>query len=108
MLATAAQLEWAGAGHHLSEAERQPSRRDMETFEAAYNAACACVARGELQKAEVLLKRSKALCEASEDLSEEEREVELIPIVVQQTFVLLRQGKLEEGVELQKSLSIPG
>lgn len=106
MLATAAQLEWAGAAHNLSESERQPSRQDMETFEAAYNAACGCVARGELQKAEVLLKRAKALCEASEDLSDEERQVELIPILVQHVYVLIRQGKLDEGAQLQSSISI--
>ena len=52
-----AQLEWALQGHLAK--TRKPGREDLEAFETAYNAACGCIARGELGQAEVLLKRSK-------------------------------------------------
>ncbi|EHA57026.1 hypothetical protein MCOR02_004388 [Pyricularia oryzae] len=106
MLAAAAQLEWAGNGHQVAESERQTSRRDMETFETAFNAACGCMARGDYGKAEVLLKRSRALCEASEELSEEEKQAELIPILVQASYVLTRLGKNDAAIECQSSISI--
>ena len=51
------QLEWAGKGDLVL--KKKPEREDMEAFETAYNAACGCIARGELGQADVLLKRSK-------------------------------------------------
>jgi signal recognition particle subunit SRP72 len=57
--ATHAQLEWQGLGDLVE--KKKPSREDLETFETAYNAACASLARGELGQGEVLLKRAKGL-----------------------------------------------
>ena len=89
-----AQLHWAGVEGAES---RKPGRQDLESFETAYNAACGSIARDELGQAEVLLKRAKQLCEHSEDLASEQKLEELIPISVQQLYVLERLGKVDEA-----------
>lgn len=104
--ATNAQLEWQGRGWAVSQEEKQPAREDLEAFETAYNAACGCISRGDFAKAAVLLKRSRDLCEATEDLDEEEKKVELVPIVVQQAYVYTKLGKLDEAASLQNSLNL--
>ncbi|KAI8958526.1 hypothetical protein F5Y11DRAFT_34588 [Daldinia sp. FL1419] len=104
LLATNAQLEWDGLGHLLREQERQPSRDHLEAFETAYNAACTCIARSDLNRASVFLKRAQDLCEASEDLSAEEKRAELLPIMVQHAYVLSRLGKETEAAVLHKSI----
>jgi signal recognition particle subunit SRP72 len=103
-LATHAQLEWQGRGDLVPEGSKQPRREDMEAFETAYNAGCGCVARGDLAKASVLLKRAADLCDAAEDLSDEDKRLELLPIVLQQAYVLTLLGRTEEAAELQKSI----
>ncbi|KAI0197443.1 hypothetical protein EV127DRAFT_356294 [Xylaria flabelliformis] len=105
LLATNAQLEWAGIGHRADDGERQSSRADLESFETAYNAACLHIARAELAKASVLLKRARDLCEASEDLSPEEKKAELLPIMVQHVYVLAQLGKDSEAAALQKLIT---
>lgn len=55
--AVEAQLEWKGLGHLVG--KRRPRREDLESFEGAYNEACKSIARGEMGKAEILLKRAK-------------------------------------------------
>ncbi|KAI0515342.1 hypothetical protein F5B22DRAFT_184465 [Xylaria bambusicola] len=102
LLAANAQLEWAGLGHQLDDSERQPSRADLESFETAYNVACAHIARAELAKASIMLKRARDLCEASEDLSPDEKKAELLPIIVQHIYVLSQLGKESEAAALQK------
>ncbi|KAI1809788.1 hypothetical protein GGS20DRAFT_570468 [Poronia punctata] len=101
-LATYAQLEWAGQGHRIHDSEREPSHTDIESFETAYNAACAYIARGDLAKASVLLKRARDLCEASEDLSADEKRAELLPIIIQHIYVLSQLGRQPEAYALQK------
>ncbi|KAK8058651.1 hypothetical protein PG994_009099 [Apiospora phragmitis] len=105
-LATSAQLEWEGKGHLLNDEERKPSNDVLEAFETAYNAACGCVARGDLSKASVLLKRARDLCNANEDLTDEEKKAELLPIMVQHAYVLTRLGKEAEALALQKSIVV--
>lgn len=104
LLAAQAQLEWQGTGDLVPDKSKQPTREDLEAFETAYNAGCGCVARGDLAKASVLLKRAADLCEATEDLSEEDKKAELLPIVLQQAYVLALLGKKEEAAALQKSV----
>lgn len=106
LLATNAQLEWGGNGHLVPQSKKQPAREDMEAFETAYNAACGCLARGDFSKAAVLLKRSRDLCEASEDLSEDEKKTELVPIIVQQAYVSTKLGKLEGAAALQTAVGL--
>ena len=97
-----AQLEWSGSGELVQ--KKQPAREDLEAFETAYNAACGSIARGELGQGEVLLKRARDLCNALEDLSEEEKQTELVPITVQQVYVLSKLGKLEEAEQLAQRI----
>jgi signal recognition particle subunit SRP72 len=118
-----AQLEWAGLGH-LAE-KKKPTREDMEAFETAYNAACGSIARGELGQGEVLLKRAKGktelqnaimeadelmgfadLCNALDDMTEDEKKNELLPIIVQQIYLLGRLGRLEEAEQLCAGINI--
>ncbi|THX95542.1 putative signal recognition particle protein [Aureobasidium pullulans] len=99
--ATYAQLEWAGRAS--ADAPQKPAREDMEAFETAYNAACQSIARDELGQAEVLLRRAKELCEASE-MDQEEKDAEIVPISIQQLYVLIRQGRLEDAQSLAATI----
>ncbi|KAI9796640.1 MAG: Signal recognition particle core component [Piccolia ochrophora] len=97
-----AQLEWAGDS--LSVRKRKFGREDLEAFETAYNAGCSSVARGGLRQGEILLQRAKELCNST-DLSDDDKKAELLPISVQQVYVLLRLGKVEQAQSLSQSLS---
>ena len=99
-----AQLEWSGQGHNAK--KRKSQREDLEAFETAYNAACQSIARGELTQAEVLLRRARDLCSSMEDMSDEDKQNELLPIGVQQIYVLVRLGELEEAARLSKGLDM--
>jgi signal recognition particle subunit SRP72 len=46
------------------------------------------------------------LCRTSEDLTPEDRAAELLPISVQQLYVLLRQGKSEEAESVLEEISV--
>ncbi|KAJ9667019.1 Signal recognition particle subunit SRP72 [Coniosporium apollinis] len=100
-----AQLEWAGRGELVQ--KKKPAREDLEAFETAYNAACGCIARGELGQGEVLLRRARDLCNALEELTEEEKVAEIMPITVQLVYVLCRLGKMEEAERLSSTIHIP-
>lgn len=104
LLATHAQLEWQGRGDLVPVKSKVPAREDLEAFETAYNAGCGCVARGDLAKAAFLLKRAADLCDATEDLSEEDKKVEMLPIVLQRAYVLSLMGQKDEAAALQKDV----
>jgi len=99
-----AQLQSQGVGHLVR--RKKPQREDLEAFESAYNVACGSIARGELGQGEVLLRRAKDLCAASEELTEEEKKAEILPIAAQQIFVLTRQGRHDEAAKVCESLEI--
>lgn len=99
-----AQLEWSGNGELVS--KKKPERVDLEAFESAYNAACASIARGELGQGEVLLKRARDLCNALDELTEEDKHAELLPITVQQIYVYVKQGKFEEAEKLAATIDV--
>jgi len=99
-----AQLEWNGQGYLVK--KKKPAREDLEAFESAYNAACGSIARCEFGQGEVLLKRAKDLCAASEELSDAEKQAELLPIMVQRAYVLVRQGRAEEAEKEMNSLGL--
>jgi len=101
------QLEWQGNGEKVEKSRKKPGREDLEAFETAYNAACGYIARGDLGAGSVLLKRARDLCEALDELSDEEKKAEVLPIMVQQAYVFTRMGKLEEAEALQKMINIP-
>ncbi|OJJ44090.1 hypothetical protein ASPZODRAFT_72804 [Penicilliopsis zonata CBS 506.65] len=99
-----AQLQWKGQSdsvHHT-----KATRDDLEAFETAFNAACLSLAKGEFGQAEILLTRAKELCRTSEDLTAEDKEAELVPILVQQLYVLNKQGKQAEAQALLEEISI--
>lgn len=99
-----AQGQWLGfldAG-----SARKPGREDFSAFETAYNAACGSIARGELSQAEVLLKRAKTLCQHSEELSDEQKVEELLPIAVQHHYVLYLLGKSDEIETVAQEINI--
>lgn len=104
LLAAYAQLEWQGRGDLVPEKSKKPGREDMEAFETAYNAGCGSLARGDLAKASILLKRAADLCDAAEDLSEEDKKMEMLPIILQQAYVLALLGKKDEAASLQKGV----
>ncbi|OQU99246.1 SRP72 RNA-binding domain-containing protein [Cladophialophora immunda] len=93
-----AQAQWLGLVDPQS--IRKVGREDLEAFETAYNAACGSIARGEYAQAEVLLKRAKELCKHSDDLTDQQKADELLPISVQQLFVLSSLGKKAEAEKL--------
>ncbi|KAF5519875.1 Signal recognition particle subunit SRP72 [Colletotrichum aenigma] len=105
-LASAAQLEWKVVDDLSDEVAPTPLAADIDTFELAYNSACGCIARGELSKASTLLQRSLRLCDDSEDLSEDDKQAEMVPIMVQQVYVYSRLGKLGEALDVQNRLSV--
>jgi len=100
------QLEWQGNGELVEKSRKKPGREDLEAFETAYNAACGYIARGDLGAGSVLLKRARDLCEALDELSDEEKKAEVLPIMVQQVYVFTRMSKLEEAAALQKMINI--
>ncbi|KAL2870837.1 signal recognition particle subunit SRP72 [Aspergillus lucknowensis] len=102
--ATDAQLQWKG--HPALVRHTRPTRDDLEAFETVYNAACLSIAKGEFDQAWMLLKRAKELCRTSEDLTTEDRDAELLPIAVQQLYVLICQGKFEEVEPILEEISI--
>lgn len=102
--ATDAQLEWTGRGDLVE--KKKPGREDLEAFETAYNAACGSIARGELGQGEVLLKRSRDLCNALDDLTDQEKIAELLPISVQQLYVVNKLGKTEEAEKLAADIAL--
>ncbi|KAL4909105.1 hypothetical protein BDW74DRAFT_77620 [Aspergillus multicolor] len=102
--ATDAQLQWKG--YPESVRHTRPTRDDLEAFETVYNAACLSIAKGEFDQAGLLLKRAKELCRTSEDLTPEDRAAELLPIAVQQLYVLICQGKSEEAESILQEISV--
>jgi signal recognition particle subunit SRP72 len=102
--ATTAQLLWKRKGN--SEGLKRPTREDLEAFETTYNAACASIAMGDIRQGELLLKRAKELCKTSDDLSSEDKVTEMLPISVQELYILIKQGKLEQAEEIVKEITV--
>ena len=99
--AATAQAEWQGIN------PPQPAYDDEQpdAFEVCFNIACSCIARGALEQASSLLQRAARLCDASDDLSDEDKEAEMQPILAQQAYVFARLGKTKEAVDLYNSLA---
>lgn len=103
-LAVDAQLQWQGQGNLARKSKAD--REDLEAFETAYNAACNSIARGELAQGEVLLKRAKDLCLTSDELSDADKKAEIMPILIQQIYVLHKLGKFDEAAQFAAEVSV--
>ncbi|KAG6003072.1 hypothetical protein E4U21_002404 [Claviceps maximensis] len=99
--AAEAQAHWRGIDT-LHDVESQ----GFESFELCYNAAFANIAQGSLSVAMELLKRALTLCDASDELSNEEKDEERKSILAQQVFVLANLGKLDYAKEIHRSLKL--
>ncbi|KAG5662334.1 hypothetical protein KAF25_004752 [Fusarium avenaceum] len=95
-----AQSSWLG----YSSADKV-SVQDSDGFELCYNAACAHIASGSFETAADLLQRASRLCDASDDLTDEDKQAEMRPILAQQAYVFAKLGKLKEALDLYNSLS---
>ncbi|EXJ76845.1 hypothetical protein A1O3_10490 [Capronia epimyces CBS 606.96] len=99
-----AQAQWLGVAD--PEIPRRPERDALTAFETAYNAACGSIARGEYAQAEFLLKRAEELCKQSDDLTDQQKADELVPIRAQQLYVLLYLGKASEAEALAAGIKL--
>ncbi|VUC34083.1 unnamed protein product [Clonostachys rosea] len=98
--AAIAQGEWQGT----ASSELPVDHEELDTFEVCYNVACYYIAQGDLSRAAELLKRAVKLCDASDDLTEEDKEAEMQPILAQQAYVYAKLGKVKESLDLLTSL----
>ncbi|KKF96127.1 Signal recognition particle subunit SRP72 [Ceratocystis platani] len=98
--AVLAQLGWQGKGSDCCVA----NPKTIIAFEVAYNLACLQISKGNLMSALHLLQVSKKLCDELDDLSDEEKQSELVPILIQQVYVYSRLGFIERAKELQELL----
>ncbi|KAI5817418.1 signal recognition particle protein [Pyronema omphalodes] len=96
-------LAWDGRRGNI--ADKKVSSEDLEIFEATFNAACVQIACGKFGQATVLLKQSRKLWESIDDLSPEEKDAELEPVIVQEIYVSLRTGKFDQAKKLADELS---
>ncbi|EFR03252.1 hypothetical protein MGYG_06254 [Nannizzia gypsea CBS 118893] len=102
--ATEAQRLWAGKSSLAWDMVPNRHGLDLDVFETAYNVACEHIARGSYEKALELLTISKGLCEASDELSPEDKKAEMLPITIQEAHVYLQQGKVEEAETLIRGI----
>lgn len=104
LTAALAQSEWQGfsvpAGKQLGGLP--------DTFELSYNAACVHIARSSLDAAANLLQRAAKLCDASDDLTHDDKKAELQAIIAQQAYVHARLGNAQQALDLYKSLHVTG
>ncbi|KAF4509814.1 hypothetical protein G6O67_003951 [Ophiocordyceps sinensis] len=100
--AAQAQSGWQGR----SSVSASSSGDTPEIFELCYNAACAHIAQASLSTAVDLLHCAVKLCDASNDLTEEDKAAELKPILAQQAYVYARLGDARNATDLHRSLDV--
>ncbi|PFH60851.1 hypothetical protein XA68_10208 [Ophiocordyceps unilateralis] len=98
--AAQAQSEWQGSASASSDA----ADASPDTFELCYNTACAHIALESLETASDLLLRAVDLCSASDDLTQEDRDAELQPILAQQAYLYGRLGDADKALSIYRSL----
>jgi signal recognition particle subunit SRP72 len=94
-----AQAAWQGVFTPVA-----PSADHPESFELCYNEACSYIAQSAFSQAAELLQRAARICDASDDLSEEDKQAEMQPILAQQAYVYSRLGKAKEALDLLNSI----
>ncbi|POS86858.1 hypothetical protein EPUL_002478 [Erysiphe pulchra] len=101
-----AQLEWQANGNRMDEDIDLPSSDDLNIFEISFNSACKLIARKDFMTAYKLLERARELCEALEEMNEEDKKLEILPIMLQQAYVLMKLGKQNEAESLHNLVNI--
>lgn len=104
--ATDAQLEWQANGYRINQENDLTSSNDINIFEISYNFACKLMARKDFTTAYEYLRRARELCDALDEMDEEEKKLEILPIMLQQAYVLTKLGKQNEAENLHKLVNI--
>lgn len=101
-----AQSQWQSYSRSSPVAPSNVSKgqSSSDAFELCYNEACAYIASQDLDTAANLLQRAVRLCDASDELTQEDKHAEMRPILAQQAYVYAKMGKLKEALDLYQSL----
>jgi signal recognition particle subunit SRP72 len=103
ILATAAQLGWQGT---INQHGSDRGHAGPDSFELAYNSACGCIARGDFAGASKLLHQALRLCDRSGDLTETEKKLEMLPMMMQRAYVCATLGQVKEALSIYESLPL--
>lgn len=103
-LATVAQCDWGQEAGTIAPGPGA-STQTQDTFEVVYNVACGAIARGELSRAVQLLHKATRLCDSADELSDADKQLEIVPILVQQAYVYSKLGNVEEAAKIHMQLS---
>ncbi|KAM0517820.1 hypothetical protein ACHAPE_004798 [Trichoderma viride] len=101
--AAVAQSQWAG----IPSSSPAVAPETLDTFELCYNMACGELARGNTSVALTLLQRAAMLCDNSDELSDEDKKVELRSIRAQQAYLFAKIAKPSSALEVYEMLGPP-
>lgn len=101
--AAVAQTQWTG----IPSSSPPVAPEILDTFELCYNMACGELARGNTGVALTLLQRAAMLCDNSDELSEEEKKIELRSIRAQQAYLFAKIAKPSSALEVYEMLGPP-
>jgi signal recognition particle subunit SRP72 len=98
--AAVAQTQWQG----IPSSSPGVAPETLDTFELCYNMACGELARGNTSIAITLLSRASILCFNSDELTEEEKKIEVRSIRAQQAYLFAKIGKPSSALEVYEML----
>ncbi|KAL6900276.1 signal recognition particle subunit [Trichoderma evansii] len=101
--AAVAQTQWSG----ISSSSPTVAAETLDTFELCYNMACGELARGNTSAALTLLQRASMLCDNSDELTDEEKKIELRSIRAQQAYLFAKIAKPSSALEVYEMLGPP-
>lgn len=101
--AAVAQTQWTG----IPSSSPAVAPETLDTFELCYNMACGELARGNTSVALTLLQRAAMLCDNSDELTDEEKKIELRSIRAQQAYLFAKIAKPSSALEVYEMLGPP-
>ncbi|KAM0456418.1 hypothetical protein ACHAO4_003442 [Trichoderma viride] len=101
--AAVAQSQWTG----IPSSSPAVPPETLDTFELCYNMACGELARGNTSVALTLLQRAAMLCDNSDELTDEDKKIELRSIRAQQAYLFAKIGKPSSALEVYEMLGPP-
>lgn len=101
--AAVAQSQWTG----IPSSSPAVAPEALDTFELCYNMACGELARGNTSVALTLLQRAAMLCDNSDELTDEDKKIELRSIRAQQAYLFAKIGKPSSALEVYEMLGPP-